>query len=329
MRTSSRILLGAIIFMLFLYLLSKIQFAVIFSILTTIKLRFFIIAFAIYSLAILIFIARTMISLRKIITPHFWFFLETGMAGFFINAITPGSQVGGEPVRAYYLAKRYNKPKTKVFGAILADRIMHGSISFFFVIASLLFVLTYIPVSDELKIIFQTVLFFLLAFLAAIIWFNTKRSRFSLKKILQRLKIFQKIKKIKILKQAEKHFGNFTSSFRKTIFDKETLFFGLTFSLAHWLLVYLSSYFIFLALGVHISFFLVIVVFCLGSLVGEFSPTPGGVGIVEGFMIFFYSLVGINLEIAVVAAVLIRAIGYFYSLIIGSICLLHLEKKLG
>lgn len=329
MKNSLRIFFGVIIAGLLFYLLTKIDFTDIFLALQTIQPKFFILSFAALSLANVVFVARGMIALRKIVYPHFWFFLETTLAGFFINVITPGSQVGGEPVRAYYLGKRYKKPKTKVFGAVLADRVIHAIASLFFIIASLLFILTYIPVSKELKIIFQTTLLFILAVIAVIAWMNMKKTKFSFRDLLEKLGILSKIKKIKALGDVEKHLGNFTSSFKRTIRDKNILFFGIVFSLLHWVLVYLSSYFLFLSLGVHISFFIVIVVVSLGSLVGEISPTPGGIGIIEGFMVFFYSIVGISLSAAIIVAILSRVIMYFYALFIGGLSLLHLEKMFG
>ena len=270
-----------------------------------------------------------MISLRDLTEHRFWFFLRITLAGSFINVITPGSQVGGEPIRAYFLAKKYNKPKSKVFGAVLADRIIHGAASLFFIIASLLFILTYIPVSEELKTIFQAILFFLLAFLGFILFLNLKKTKFNFTSFLKKIGILKKIKSNKKIRHLGEDVGNFAVYFKKTIFDKKTLWFGLLFSLVYWIFNYLASYFLFLSLGVGISFFLVVVVVSLGNLVGDFSPTPGGIGFVEGFMIFLYSIIGINLSAAIVVSLLSRFIGYFYSLVLGSMSLIWLEKELG
>ena len=188
MRTSLRIIFGIIVLAVVFYILRKIDFVEIYQIFGTLKPKFFLLAFASYSLGMLIFGLRSMISLREIIKKHdFWFFLKTTLAGSFVNVITPGANVGGEPVKAYFLGKRYNRPKTKVFGAILVDRILHGAVSLFFIIASLLFILTYIPVSHELKIIFQTVLFFLLAFLILILLLNIEKTNFNLWKFIEKI----------------------------------------------------------------------------------------------------------------------------------------------
>ena len=62
---------------------------------------------------------------------------------------------------------------------------------------------------------------------------------------------------------------------------------------------------------------------------GDFSPTPGGIGLVEGFMIFLYTAIGINLSVAIIVSLLSRMIGYFFSLVLGGISLVWLEKELG
>ena len=329
MRTSLRIFFGAVILALLVYFLTKIDFAEAFRTVKEINPWIFLVAFGVFSLANVLFVARGMISLRKIVNPGFWFFSESTLAGFFINIITPGSQVGGEPVRAYYIAKRYRKPNTKVLGAVLADRVIHAAVSLFFIISSLLFILTYVPVSSGLRTLFQTALFAIFIFLAALFWMNTKKAKISLRNVLQKLGLLQKMRRIKVLRQIWKHFGNFTSSFKKTISDKKTLSLGISISVLHWLMIYFSSYLLFLSVGVYINFFLVIVAVCMGSMIGEFSPTPGGVGFVEGTMVFVYSLIGIDLETAVIVAVLSRMMWYFWSLFVGSLSLLHLEKKLG
>ena len=330
MRTSLRVILGIIAVVIVVYILQKIDFPEVYQILKSLKPKFFLLAFFAYSLGIVIFSLRGMISLRKIIFEHdFWFFLKTTLAGYFVNIITPGANVGGEPIRAYFFGEKYGKPKTQLFGAVLADRIIHGAVSLFFVIASLLFILTYIPVSRELKIIFQTILFFLLAFLLIVFFLNRKKTKFSLEKFLEKIGIFKALKNSKKIRHIEEHFGNFTKSFKKTIIDKKTLSLGILFSFAYWILSYLSSYFLFLSLEVKVSFFLVIIVVSLGSLLGDFSPSPGGVGLIEGLMIFLYSILGINLPTAIIVSVLSRLIVYFHSLVLGGISLFYLEKSLG
>jgi uncharacterized protein (TIRG00374 family) len=325
-------IIQGIIFLLFLffivYVILKIDFVDVYRILKTLQPKFFLLAFSALSLSFVVISVRTMFSLRNFSEPHFWFFLKNTLAGAFINTITPGAQVGGEPVKAYFIGKRYNKSKTRVFGAILVDRAFHALASVFFIVASLLFILTQIPVSYELRIIFQTILFFIFLLFAIIVFLSLKKGRFTLKYLFKKLENFAHLKKSKKFKTFSKGFGNLAQTFKKTLSDKKTLFIGLLFSAIYWILTYLVSYFLFLSLEVRVSLFLVIVVVSLGSLVGDFSPGPGGIGLVEGFMIFVYSAIGIDFSSAVIVALLSRLILYFHSLILGGLSFWNLERSM-
>jgi hypothetical protein len=131
----------------------------------------------------------------------------------------------------------------------------------------------------------------------------------------------------KFKREFSKNMGDFIKSFKRTITDRRIIFLGITLSLAYWILNYLVSYFLFLSFGVKVSFFLIIVVVSLGNLVGDFSPSPGGIGFIEAFMVFLYSIIGIDFASAVIVSLLSRIIFYFYSLFIGGISLIHLENS--
>ena len=220
MKTKWRIFFGAAVVFLLIYAINKINFPEAYQIIKGINPKFFLFAFVSVSLSIMVFSLRGMISLRKIIPHHdFWFFLETTLAGFFVNSITPGLTASGEPIRAYFLGEKYNKPKTKVFGALLADRILVGAVSLFFVIASLLFILTYIPVSEELKTIFQAALFFIFLLLGIIFFLHARKTRFNFRDLLQKTRILKKIKNNKKMLYIGQTFGNLIRHFKKTITD--------------------------------------------------------------------------------------------------------------
>ena len=106
MKTSWRIFFGVVIIGILFYILKEVNFLAIYQTLGKISPKFFLLAFASYTLSILVFSLRGMIALRYLTEHRFWFFLRITLAGFFINVITPGSQVGGEPIRAYFLAKK-------------------------------------------------------------------------------------------------------------------------------------------------------------------------------------------------------------------------------
>lgn len=330
MKTSLRIFFGILIAVLLFFLLKSVDFKEIYLLFIEADNLFFLFAFISFIAAIMIFNLRSLYFVNSVAKTGFWFNFKVNAAGNFINMITPGAQLGGEPVRAYYIGERYNASRTKVFGVILAERVVHAVVSIFFITLSIIYILTFIPVPPELKIIFQTVLFLLILVFVFIGILHFEKTRMGLTDIFNRVKgffSFNKKSKGRLSKVIGKHFGNFTKTFIKTFKNRKLIAISVALSIVYWLLYYLISYFLFLSFGVSISFFLVLVVVSLSTFVGDFSPGPGGIGLMEGFMIVAYSLLGIDFEIAVAVSILSRVIFYIYALPFGGISLVHLESS--
>ena len=330
MKRYIKVLFTIIILTFLVYFLLNINFLEVYNVLQKINTFYFFLAFISYSLAFLMFNLKSTYFLKWIIRPDFWFFQRTTLAGFFINTITPGAQIGGDPLKAYILSRKYKKPFSKIFGAIFADKIIHTLISLFFIIFSILFLITFIPLPSELKFILLIFLFLIFLVFAIIPLFRMIKTKINLKFALRKLKWLAWLNPLKnnekLQKKIGKKLGSFTKSFKKTITNKKIFTIGIILSLIYWVLNYLVSYFLFLSLGFEINLFFVIIVVSLGSLVGFFSPSPGGVGFIEGFMIFLYSIIGVNFATAVVVSLLSRVIFYFHSLILGGISFISLKK---
>ena len=88
-----------------------------------------------------------------------------------------------------------------------------------------------------------------------------------------------------------------------------------------------TFYFVFLSLGVDVSFFFVLISVTFVSMIYELSFIPGGIGIAEGGFIFVYSLFGIAGVDAASATLLSRGIEYFYILVVGSLSYIWLRYR--
>jgi uncharacterized protein (TIRG00374 family) len=332
MKRYAKFIFALVILALLIYFLINIDFLEIYNVLQEMGTLYFSIAFISYSLTFLIFSIKSQYALKLVIKPSFWFFLKATLAGVFINTITPGAQVGGEPLRAYILKRKYKKPFAKIFGAIFADKIISTLVALFFIIFSILYLITYIPLPWWIKIIFQAFLFFVFLVFAIIPLFRLRKARSNLKNIFKKSKFITWLNPLKnnekLKREIGKGVGDFTKSFKKAISNKKIFFWVLTFSFVYWILNYLVSYFLFLSLGFEINFILVIIVVSLGNLIGVFSPSPGGVGFIEGFMIFLYSIIGIDFATAVVVSLLSRVILYFHAIILGGASLVYVETSL-
>ncbi|HEB46893.1 MAG TPA: flippase-like domain-containing protein [Candidatus Pacearchaeota archaeon] len=286
-----------------------------------------------YLAAFLVFNIRTIYAFSDIIKkPNFFFFLRVLFAGFFINIITPGMQIGGEPLRAHYIGKKYGKPTSKAFGIVLGDRFFHALVSIFFIFISVLFILTFISVSNELRVLFQAIFFFILGFFVLLALLNIKKTNSFITPLFGKivsLKFFKKNFTKKFLSgKITKGMGSFKDSFKKTISTRRIIVSGISLSVVYWLLNYLVNYFLFLSLGSKVGLLTIIVAVSIGGIVSDFSPSPGGLGLVEGSIAFAYTLLGIDFQIALTVAILSRMILYFYSLLIGGLSLLSLNHSL-
>lgn len=327
-----RFALVIIILGLLAYLLTSVDLKEVYNALNQVDGFYFFLASVSYLATFFIFALRNFYFFGRLFKSGYWFLLESVFSGFFVNTITPGAQVGSEPVKAYLFKVKYKKPISKTFGVILADKIMHVFVLSFFIIFSIIYIITFIPLPDEFMLVLQALLFLFFLVFAVIFTLKMRKTKRSLIYAFEKSKWLSWLNPFKnnprLQKTIEKGIKSFTKTFWETFKDKKIFILGIVFSLIYWFLNYFVSYFLFLSLGIKINFLLVVVVFSLVNFSSLFFPTPGGAGFIEGLMVFLYSLVGINFTAALVVSLLTRAIFYFYSIVIGGISFIHLEGSL-
>ncbi|MBT6995028.1 flippase-like domain-containing protein, partial [Candidatus Woesearchaeota archaeon] len=120
-------------------------------------------------------------------------------------------------------------------------------------------------------------------------------------------------------------FHSFYGSFEKILKNKKTFFIGVLFGILFWAGNFFTAYFLFFAFGGHLNFLSIIIVFTLGQIIGNLSPVPGGMGIVESIMTLLYTVMGVPPPLALLVGFLQRIIYYFYSLFLGGISLVNLK----
>lgn len=321
-----------VILIALIFILKDIKLKEIYFLLKEINLFYFMLAFLSCLVALLLWNIRWQNSLKVLVNGHFWFLFEVLLAGIFVNTITPGASVGGEPVRAYYLSRKYKKPKTKFFGCIMAEKLFHLVSFLSFLIFSSLFIFMFIKMTRELRIILEISLVSILLFasLASFaIWkkieINTDwivRLAYRSKFIKKRFKTMNKFKFY-----LDKKIKNIVNSFKDVVANRKKFYFGIFTSLGIWISLFLVSYFLFLSLNTRVSFLSVIIAVTFSYLIGDISLTPGGIGLTESTMFIVYSAMGIATPIAAIVSLLSRMIYYFYALLIGGLSLAHLRYK--
>ncbi len=321
-----------LILILLVYILKDINFTEVYRLLLKINLLYFFLAVAASFASILLWNLRCQNAMLSYFKGDFWFLLETLLAGIFVNNITPGASVGGEPVRAYYIGKKYGKLKTKIFGYIVAEKVLHIIVFFVFLIFSSLFIFKFIHVTQALRLILEIALVATIVFASLFAFTLFNKIDFNGDWIARRLyafkfirKKFKDIEKLRIY--VKRRVNNFLDSFKEVFINRDRFYYGIFISVATWLVTFLSSYFLFLALHVKISFLHVIIGVTFAYLIGDISPIPGGIGVVEGVLFLIYSALGIDPAVALAVALLSRIIYYFFAFLVGGFCLLHLKHK--
>ncbi len=81
------------------------------------------------------------------------------------------------------------------------------------------------------------------------------------------------------------------------------------------------------ALGSHLSFVAVVIVFTVGIAVGTAIPTPGGLGGLEAGMVAGFIAYGVSSGVALAAVILYRLISYWLTLVIGAVAFMYCQRR--
>jgi len=206
------------------------------------------------------------------------------ISGFALG-VTPGKV--GELIKAQLLKNKFNIPRSKTAPLVIVERFYD-----FFAIAI-------ISLFGILVFEYSIYIFTILAI--GIIIFLTITSSEKLF-----LKFLQKIEKIKFLR-------NFSSELPKsfTIIQKSTrgkIFpLSIILSVIFWILDSIIAYLTLLSFGIDIiDYFVLMSIYTSSIILGVISFLPLGIGVVEGSMVGFLSLNGIEFSLATVIVVFIR-----------------------
>ena len=325
------VLLGILILA---FVLKDIHFYEVLKLLKNLNPGYFFLAFLCSLLSFLVLNAKFIALVKETFKIEYFFSLAVLFAGSFLNILTPGAGVGGEPIKAFFLNKRYKISKTKVFGIIGADKFFQLMVFSFFLLFSILFLLFFINIPKNLKFTLEIILFITLFLFGVFIFLNIKTINFNPGFF---FKVFYGLWFIKSKFSSSREFEKFINSkaqiffraFKKISKTRKNFFYGIFYSILFYIFVYLLSWFLFLSFGYSVNFLSIIIVVTLGMLIGEISPVPGGVGVTESTMFLLYNAMGISFSLAVIVALFSRLIHYFFSFIVGGLSLVYLEQFLG
>ena len=218
-----------------------------------------------------------------------------------VNNITPSGRGGGEPVRAYLLAKEGNFKFEDTFATVIADRALD---TFPFVLLAILTIIGIIfSFSLDTRLIaFLVICVTLITVGVILVLYVCINEAFGVKITGWILKLARR--------------------FYKKFDEGTILYYALPLSFVIWIFEILRVYVVFIAFGAKVTPILIGEVFILASFVGMVPLLPGGLGAIDGIMILFYSNAGITTSISAAATVVERLISFWMTTILGVIFLL-------
>lgn len=240
-----------------------------------------------------------------------------------VNNITPSGRGGGEPVRAYLLAKEGHFKFEDTFATVIADRALD---TFPFVILAILTIIGIIlTFSLDIKLIAFLVICVTLITAAVILLiyvcineaFGVKLTSWIIKIVRRLYKKFNEGTEKRIIEAVKA----FQARMNALLRDRTILYHALPLSFVIWIFEILRVYVVFLAFGANVSPIIIGEVFILASFVGMIPLLPGGLGAVDGIMILFYATAGITASISAAATVVERLISFWMTTFVGLIFL--------
>ncbi len=310
-----------------LYLvLRKVGFGNILEGLRLLKWYYLVLAISINLLVFLVWNYKWRLQVCKISKIKFWELFPILMTANFFNTSTPTANLGGEPLRAYYLGKKFKKEKAKYFATIIIDKMTNAGTALMFVIFSVLFISLFLKVPTTVKILTQSLIITSSVIIGLALFYR----KIKLKTILRVIYPFFKKKypDRNVFEQTiEKKRDNIEGVFKKFYRDRKSVSTEISLGVVMQLLTFAKAYVLFIALGQEISPLYVVLTVSISIMIGQLIVVPGGIGVVEGSMISLYTLLGVSVEIAAMVAILDRIVYYMLTLGVGYLSFSYVNYK--
>lgn len=268
-------------------------------ILSETKISYFILAFLVYLLSVYLFAIRW----QKVLSCLGYNLKPTDLVpvifgGIFANNLTPASRAGGEPLRIFWVNKRFGISFTNAFVSILFERLVEAipiTILLIYVLYSFPSLeIRFLPMKNSLTLSSTYLLLSVFLITGVLIWvFREKLSPF--------------------LRRIYENWRQLHNSFISV----------LLLSSGVWVLDIIRLKLIALSLNLPLPLHFIATVSILYLLLGSLPITPGGLGIVEGGLISVLLYLGLSLASASSFVFLERFISFGLSSAIGFLYLFH------
>ena len=255
----------------------------------------------------------------------FFKLLPMVLVGLAVNNITPSGRGGGEPVRAYILAREENYPMEETFAAVVADRALDTFPFVFLAILTIVGMLFSFEIPLALLVLMVVAVIVIVILLIAVIYMcvNPGFGKRVDGWIIGLVRRFYKKNTPEFEEKIHGIIKGFQDTMNLVIHNKKVLYYALPLSFIIWVFEIIRVYLVFLAFGAHVNIFVIGEVFILASLAGMIPLLPGGLGAVDSIMIGFYAAAGVTASISAGATIIERLISFWMATILGLLILPH------
>jgi len=238
-------------------------------------------------------------------------------ATIFLNNITPFARVGGDPFgRVYMLNKLENTSYSAGMASSIGEHLLAPVVMVTFLMAGLFLRFGKGSLLLSVLIIVAWVLVSLGIIFGPRLFFKKKIAVKGISRIASRvLGWFGKNKSSQEIMEGMETF--YSSTYATIDKGKTVLWIGL-WSLLTGLLDIFRLYTIFLALGYHPEFSMLLIAYPLQPIVGLIPFLPGGLVLIEGSLISLFTLFNVPLNLAMAATGIERGITFVLSTIVGA-----------
>ncbi|PIT87190.1 MAG: hypothetical protein COU31_04230 [Candidatus Magasanikbacteria bacterium CG10_big_fil_rev_8_21_14_0_10_40_10] len=238
------------------------------------------------------------VTIKQLVAPKF--------AGLTVSYLTPGPNVGGEPVSAYFLKRNAGIGYSKGFASILVDKILDFTYPIPFLIAAMVYAFFKYDISWQAIGVFVFTLLVLIVLLA-VFYVQTYRGIGFFSSVIRVLRL-HRFKRMQKMIDKMLHFEELIIKFfnhQKELFAK-----GLILSLIGGIIVLLQFVIVLISLGIEANIVQILMMMVF-MILSSFMPIPAGLGSYEAGQVIVFSALGYTASIGVAFALILRAVEVF------------------
>ena len=245
------------------------------------------------------------------------------LVGLAVNNITPSGRGGGEPVRAYILAREKDYPMEDTFATVVADRALDTFPFIVLAVITIIAMILYFDIETWLIAVMVLAVIAIVAVLLILIYMCINPSFGNRVEgwILKLVRRFYRKNNDEFESKIHDIIFGFQNTMKDLISNRKVLYYTIPLSFLIWVFEIIRVYLVFLAFGADVNFIIIGEVFIVASLVGMIPLLPGGLGAVDGLMIIFYTSAGVSPSISAAATVIERLISFWMATIAGLVIL--------